>query len=212
MFIYIDYIKMKILIKNFSLLTITLLIASCAIVKENSGRLCADDDGVFHKCEDISSIVGKEKQDNTLFKPGTNFQTINEYTEQMVYILYQKISLQNIEKAIAVPPFISLPSTEGGSQQLNAGIADAFVVDMQNIGLPAAEFLLTNSSEKDQTNFQSYIKELTGSQDFGYVLKGTMRKGALGTMVYARIIDIETKKVIASTSKFLPKYLVRLLK
>ena len=202
---------MKILIKNISLLSITLLVASCSIVTENSRRLCADDDGIFHKCEDISGIVKKEKQDNTLFKPGSNFQTINEYTEQMVYVLYQKISLQNIEKAIAVPPFISLPSTEGGRQQLNASIADAFVVDMQNIGLPAAEFLLTNSSEEDQTNFRNYIKELFGSKKFGYVLKGTMRKGTRGTMVYARIIDIETKKVIASTSKFLPKYLVRLL-
>jgi len=216
MFIYIDYIKMKILIKNVSVVFIVLLTASCSMMEKSASRLCADDEGDFHQCKDITlsakNSVNKEyTRDANLFKPGTNFQTINEYTEQMVYVLFQKLSLQTIEKSIAVPPFISIPYTNTGNKQLNVSVAEAFVVDMQNIGLPVAEFILTNSSENEQTNFISYIEELAGSQHFGYVLKGTIREKQHGAMIHAKIINVETKKVIASTSKFLPNYLVSLL-
>ncbi len=213
MFIYIDFIKMKRSIRHLSLLLIVLLTASCSTTDESPTRLCANDQGDFHECEDITVTVNKEENvDSNLFKPGTNFQTINDYTEQMVHVLFQKASLQNIDKAIAVPPFISIPSTAIGNQQFNVIVAEAFVVDMQNIGLPVAEFILTDYSDNEQTDFLSYIEERAGSQHFGYVLKGTLRERELGTMVYARIIDVKTKRVIASTSKLLPKYLVSLLK
>lgn len=211
---------MKILINNVSVVFIVLLTASCSMMEKSSSRLCVDDEGYFYQCEDITVSVNnsaknsakkEDTRDANLFKPGTNFQTINEYTEQMVYVLYQKLSLQNLEKSIAVPPFISIPYTNTDNKQLNVSVAEAFVVDMQNIGLPVAEFILTNSSENEQTNFISYIEELAGSQHFGYVLKGTIREKKHGAMIHAKIINVETKKVIASTSKFLPNYLVSLL-
>lgn len=204
---------MKISIRNLSLLLFVLLTTGCSMNEKSTSRLCANDEGDFYKCEDITLIGTKEEsRDSNLFKPGTNFQTINEYAEQMVHVLYQKVSVQNIEKSIAVPPFISIPYSKQGNKQLNVSVAEAFVVDMQNIGLPVAEFILTNASENEQTNFISYIEELAGSEYFGYVLKGTIREIEQGTMLHAKIIDVETKQVIASTSKFLPKYLVNLLK
>lgn len=216
MFIHIDFIKMKISIRNISLLLIVLLTASCSMIEKSASRLCANDNGDFYQCEDVmltaEAVVEEEKRDSNLFKPGTNFQTINEYTEQMVHVLFKKVSENNIEKPIAVPPFISISSTPGTNQELNVSVAEAFIVEMQNIGLPVAEFILTNSTEHEQTNFLSYIEELAGSQHFGYVLKGTMRERKHGTMVHAKIINVETKKVIASTSKILPNYLVSLLK
>lgn len=201
---------MKISINNLSLLLITLLTTSCTMINENSNRLCADDDGNFYQCEELLLMDKEKKSETNLFKPGTNFQTINEYTEQMVHVLFQKISQKNIEQAIAVPPFIYLSSTEEDNQ-LNTGIAEAFVVDMQNIGLPVAEFALTNASDEEQRDFLSYLEALSESPNFGYVLKGTMRERGHGTMIYAKIINVKTKKVIASTSKFLPKYLASLL-
>lgn len=206
---------MKISIRNISLLLIVFLTASCSMIEKDTSRLCANDDGDFYKCEDVTltaEVKVEEKRDANLFKPGTNFQTINEYTEQMVHVLFKKVSEKNIEKPIAVPPFISISSTPGTNQELNVSVAEAFIVEMQNIGLPVAEFILTNSTEHEQTNFLSYIEELAGSQHFGYVLKGTMRERKHGTMVHAKIINVETKKVIASTSKILPNYLVSLLK
>jgi TolB-like protein len=227
MFIYIDFIKMRISIRNFSLLLVVLVTTGCSMIEKsvssisnlssvsspnNSERLCANDEGEFYKCEDVVHIAKKEKtRDTKLFRPGTNFQTINEYTEQMAYVLSQNISLKNIEKSIAVPPFISVPYSKSGNQQLNVSVAEAIVVSMQNIGLPVAELILTNSSDEKQINFISYIEELAESQHFGYVLKGTIGEKIHGTMIHAKIIDLETKEVIASTSKFLPKYLVSLL-
>lgn len=162
------------------------------MVENSSSRVCANDDGAFYKCEDIPVIAKEKDHDTNLFKPDSSFQTINEYTEQMVHVLYQKVSQQNIDKAIGVLPFVSLSSTGEKSQKSNTSVAEAFVADMQNMGIPVSEFIISNSS------------------DFDYVLKGTMKERRDGTMVYAKIINLETKEVIASTSKFLPNYLLGL--
>ena len=80
---------------------------------------------------------------------------------------------------------------------------------MQSIGLPAAELLIANTTTDFQADYLTYLEESSGNDDIGYVVKGTMRKTQNGVMIYARVIDIESKKVIASTSKLLPLYLVQ---
>ncbi|MCP5076597.1 MAG: hypothetical protein GY951_00850, partial [Psychromonas sp.] len=120
MFIYMDNGKIKISIKSVSLLLITLFITGCSMAPKEVSRLCANDEGDFSKCEPSPFITTKQNQENSnRFNPNTNFQKINEYTEQLAYALYQQVSSKNIKKTIAVPPFIYFSSAGLGSRQLN---------------------------------------------------------------------------------------------
>ncbi len=203
----------EISIKSISLLLITFFITGCSTAHKEASRLCANDEGDFYKCEDTPFITTKQNQENSArFNPNTNFQTINEYTEQLAYALYQKVSNKNIKKTIAVPPFICFSSTGLGSRRLNARMAEAFVIDMQSMGLPVAYFSLSNNSYEEQTNFLNYIESIPENQHFGYVVKGTIKETKGGAMIYTSIIDIATQKDIAATSKFLPKYLLNTFK
>lgn len=200
--------SLKTSIKICSLFFVGLITTGCSSVDEST-RLCANEQGDFYQCNDVELV-----QENTIkksydFQSERSFQTINEYTEQMVYRLHQKLSNHKIEKSIIVPPFVSLSVIETSNPHLSIDLAEAFILDMQSIGLPAAELLIANTTTDFQADYLTYLEESSGNDDIGYVVKGTMRKTQNGVMIYARVIDIESKKVIASTSKLLPLYLVQ---
>lgn len=200
--------SIKTLIKVSSLFLGAVLVAGCSTIDE-SKRLCADDNGDFYQCKDVDVVVSKEKNKTYDFQSERSFQTINEYTEQMVYQLNKKLSNKNIQRTIMVPPFTSLSNIHSSNVNLSVDLAEAFIIDMQHIGLPAAELLVANTSIDYQADYLTYLEELSGNDDIGYIVKGTMRETANGIMIYARVIEIESKKVIASTSKLLPYYLIK---
>lgn len=177
-----------------------------------SDRLCVSDAGEFYPCEEITGqATNKQTQvaNNTAyFAPSTNFQQLGEYTEQMVYVIFDKISLQNIDKTIAVPPFISWAPGLSVNGPLNIELAELFIADMQNMGLPVAENVLTYADANTTNDYLNTIPYIQVNDDIGYVLKGTIRENEQGVMVYAKIINVETKAVIAATSKLIPHYLV----
>lgn len=175
-------------------------------------RLCVNDNGDFYTCDEIKMAKqANENQENStsnLFKPGTNFQSLGEYTEQMVYVIFDKLSMHNVDKAIAVPPFISsIPNTASDSK-LNIELAELFIADMQNIGLPVAENILTYADPSEESDFLNTIAYIQNNEEVGYILKGTIRENDKGIMIYAKIINVESKVIIASTSKLIPHYLL----
>jgi TolB-like protein len=201
-------ISVKTLMKISGFFISTVLVAGCSSVDEST-RLCADNNGDFYQCMDVKIVEENTKNKSHDFQSEHSFQSINEYTEQMVYQLNKKLLSHDIERTIMVPPFASLSGVGSSNSHLAVDLAEAFLIDMQNIGLPASELLVANTSIDYQADYLTYLDQLSGREDIGYIVKGTMRETANGIMIYARVIEIESKKVIASTSKLLPFYLVK---
>jgi len=185
-----------------------ILATACSSI-DDSTRLCADDNGDFYQCQDIDLVENKVVKKSHDFQSERSFQTLSEYTEQMVYQLNKKVSGRNFERTIIVPPFSALSSISSSNPHLAIDLAEAFIIDMQNIGLPTAELLVANTSTDYQADYLIYLEEASASDDIGYIVKGTMRETKNGVMIYARIIEIDSRKVIASTSKLLPFYLIK---
>lgn len=178
----------------------------------NVKRLCVNDEGDFYQCKEMElsnqSTDNKDEFKSHLFQPGTNFQSLGEYTEQMVYVIFDKLSVNPVVKSIAVPPFISVLPNSASDSKLNIELAELFIADLQNIGLPVAENVLTYAEPSEKNDFLNTIAYIQNNEDVGYILKGTVRKNDKGIMIYAKIINVESKAVIASTSKLIPQYLV----
>jgi TolB-like protein len=189
-----------------------LLIAGCS-TSEETVRLCADDEGDFHPCADIEMSEAKSQIEidptSPDFQSTRSFQTLNEYTEQMVHQLSKKLSGHEINKLIMVPPFVALSPFESSNDYLSVDIAEAFIVDMQCAGFPTAELIVANISDDYEADYLTYLDESIDNSDVGYVVKGSMRKTVNGIMIYAKVIDLKSKKVIASTNKLLPLYLIQ---
>ncbi|MGB1199484.1 MAG: FlgO family outer membrane protein [Thalassotalea sp.] len=198
-------------IKHLLIIVLLTPLASCSLSQissfdlggQQAERLCTNNNGELSLCKNIQQI-----NKNTLFQPNINFQSLGEYTEQMVYVIYKKISVNPVEKLIAVPPFISSPPNEG---KLAIELAELFIADMQNIGLPVAENILTYSESNEEANYLNTVAYIQNNEDVGYILKGTIRENNKGIIIYAKIINVESKAVIASTSKLIPHYLLNKL-
>ncbi len=192
-----------------SAIFLSVILATACSGIDDSTHLCADDNGDFHQCTDIETVVESKEKKSKDFQSERSFQTLSEYTEQMVYQLNKKVSDRNFERTIIVPPFTSLSAISSSNPHLAIDLAEAFIIDMQNIGLPTAELLVANTSTDYQADYLIYLEESSASDDIGYIVKGTMRETKNGVMIYARIIEIDSRKVIASTSKLLPFYLIK---
>ena len=112
-----------------------------------------------------------------------------------------------VDQPIVVASFVFLDSSLQNTDTLGIQIAESFINDLQQIGLPVSDHKLMgvlNINEKGDFAFSRNPAQYFNQANMGYVLTGTMQKNSRGLVVNARIINATNNKVIASTSKFLP--------
>lgn len=142
------------------------------------------------------------------FFPTANYQTIGEYTEQIVAVLLDKSAEHNFDRPIAVPPFMSLISEETYSGHLAIELPESIIANLRDEDVYVAEYRLTPPLPENELPYEDIIESLIESQKFGYVLKGTIRNNPHGVTVFVKIIQLDTQAVIASASKHLPQYMI----
>jgi TolB-like protein len=176
----------------------------------NTARLCANDDGSFDTCIDMSpekeSTSVEHKKNNNL-----HFNMLGEYTEQMAVELERDVYSLQIDEAIAVASFVHLDTSLRNTNALGIQLAESFINELQQIGLPVIDHKLMgvlDINDKGDFAFSRNMSDLYNEINIGYVLTGTMLRNSRGILVNARLIDYKTNVVIASSSKLLPTLLV----
>jgi TolB-like protein len=182
------------------------------LLSTNSTKLCADDDGIFSSCEDM--LVENKTNESLPSVPSTklHFNMLGEYTEQMAADLQNDVRGIQVDELIVVASFVHLDSSLQNTNTLGIQLAEFFINDLQQIGLPVADHKLMGTLDvngkgdfafsRDMEQFYSYV-------DIGYVLTGTMIKNSRGLIVNARLVNFKTNAVVASSSKFLPNIVVK---
>lgn len=176
-----------------------------------NNRLCARDNGEFYQCHDMhveEKIISKH---SSLFSTDLHFQVLGEYTEQMATDLQHDLNDIVIDGPIVVASFVYLDSSLQTSGQLGNQLAEYFINDLQQIGLPVSDHKLTgtlNVNSKGDFVFSRDANQIWDPIDIGYVFAGTMHKNSRGVMVNARLMNFKTKGVLASASKLIPNILL----
>jgi TolB-like protein len=142
---------------------------------------------------------------------GFYFNGLGEYTQQMAAELQNDVQGMHVDAPIVVASFVHLDSSLQNTNTLGIQLAEFFINDLQQIGLPVADHKLMGTLDvtakgdfafsRDMEQFYSYV-------DIGYVLTGTMIKNSRGLIVNARLVNFKTNAVVASSSKFLPNIVV----
>lgn len=174
-------------------------------------KRCADEGGGFHNCKGMQLQNKTSKSESTLFNVNLHFNRLSEYTEQMAADLQNDVRGMQVEQTIVVASFVHLDSTLQTTDALGIQLAESFINDLQQIGLPVADHKLMgvlNVNEKGDFAFSRDTGQFYNEVNIGYVLTGTMQKKSKGLVVNARLINYTTNKVIASASKFLPNVVV----
>jgi TolB-like protein len=180
-------------------------------LSSNSTKLCADDDGIFSSCEDM--LVENEISESLPSLPSTelHFNMLGEYTEQMAADLQNDVRGIQVNELIVVASFVHLNSSLQTTDTLGNQLAEYFINDLQQIGLPVADHKLMgvlDVNDKGDFAFSRDMGQFYNNVNIGYVLTGTMLKNSRGLVVNARIINFKTNAVVASSSKFLPDIVV----
>jgi TolB-like protein len=178
---------------------------------ENSTKLCADDDGNFSNCDDmlVENKISETKPN--LASTHFNLNVLSEYTEQMAADLQNDVRDMQVDEPIIVASFVHLDSTLQTTDTLGIQLAESFINELQQIGLPVSDHKLTGVLEvndKGDFAFSRNMEQFYNDVNIGYVLTGTMLKNSRGLVINARIINFKTNVVVASTSKFLPNIVV----
>ena len=179
--------------------------------KETSTKLCANDDGTFHDCEDMWKQNKIIEPHPSLFRTDLHLNRLSEYTQQMAADLQQDVQGLQIDQSIVVASFVNLSSSLQSTNSLGIQLAESFINDLQQIGLPVADHKLMgvlDVNSKGDFAFSRNMEQFFNDVNIGYVLTGTMVKNDRGMVVNARIINFTTNKVVASSSKFLPNFMV----
>jgi len=205
---------MKTFIKMLLIILIPSSLISCASNK--TSRLCAHDNGAFYECNDLkasrSNNSNMSYSSPSAFSPNLHFQLLSEYTEQMAAELQKDLIGVEIETPIVVASFVYFDSTLNRTNNLGNQLAEYFINDLQEIGLPVSDHRIAKTfkiSPEGDFTFSRNMSELKTNIEIGYVLTGTLVKNDRGVVVNARLINYKTNVIAASTSKFLPNIAIR---
>jgi TolB-like protein len=149
--------------------------------------------------------------DTTQFNPNKHHKSLVNYVEQMALDLTDTMQVAPQDAAIAVTSFVDLDASLTTASQLGNQLSETFIHQLQKFGYSAVDFktanLITVNKQGDFT-FTRDTRKLAGTNIASHVLSGTLIYRADGVVINARVINIENKRLAASSRTFIPLYVL----
>lgn len=149
--------------------------------------------------------------DTTQFNPNKHHKSLVNYVEQMALDLTDTMQVAPQDAAIAVTSFVDLDASLNTASQLGNQLSETFIHQLQKFGYSAVDFktanLITVNKQGDFA-FTRNTRKLAGTNIASHVLSGTLIYRADGVVINARVINIENKRLAASSRTFIPLYVL----
>ncbi|MBB1336992.1 FlgO family outer membrane protein [Pseudoalteromonas sp. SR44-2] len=170
---------------------------------------------------DLASMLKTAEQKSTQddangnqFTPLQHHKTLANYVEQMALDLvdtleYESDTDTNIN--IAVTTLVDLDSSLTKSNQLGNQISETLIHQLQKFGYGVVDFKTTQTIDVNSRGdfaFSRDIEKLSEEQMASHVLAGTLIYRHDAVVVNTRVINAHTKKIVASSRKLIPIYVL----
>ncbi|KEY90975.1 flagellar protein [Candidatus Photodesmus blepharus] len=132
--------------------------------------------------------------------------TLNFFVESMTEDLIMSNTRVSSQTPIAIVSFVDLQSMDTTNWLGNA-VSEGFIYQFQRHGFRVIDFKTTGSiqvTRQGEFAFSRDWKKLEKEQEIQYILTGTMMRQEGGVLVNARIIEMQSRVVVASAQGFLP--------
>lgn len=190
-------------------------LSGCQLLVANHADWCVTDTGKYKECGDmhvehVSVIPSSEPQPSHPLTSAMNHKSLNEYVEQMALHMSDRIDPYNVAP-IAVTSFVTFDSSLNRTNMLGNQIAESFISELQNFGMPVVDFKTTGAisvTPVGDFSFSRDFNSLSDVQHIGYVLSGTMVQKSEGVLIHARIVGVKSKVVLAATSQLIPQFII----
>jgi len=138
-------------------------------------------------------------------------KNINHYVRGIMQEMVENLQYVNDKTPLAVSSFVFLDDDYSNGSLLGNQIAESFMHELHNFGVPVIDFKTTDYVRVTQTGdfvFSRDYLELDPEQNFQYVLAGTLVSHQGGVLVNARIVGLTSKAVVGSAQGFLPQSVI----
>ena len=199
-----------------SISALSLLLSGCNLM---GGAPKAESEQTVVSDLDFNQIMAQMQQndeqeqyaDTTQFNPNKHHKSLVNYVEQMALDLTDTMQVAPQDAAIAVTSFVDLDASLTTASQLGNHLSETFIHQLQKFGYSAVDFktanLITVNKQGDFA-FTRNTRKLAGTNIASHVLSGTLIYRADGVVINARVINIENKRLAASSRTFIPLYVL----
>ena len=148
------------------------------------------------------------------FTPLKHHKTLANYVEQMALDLVDTLEFESDTDAninIAVTTLVDLDSSLTKSNQLGNQISETLIHQLQKFGYGVVDFKTTQTIDVNSRGdfaFSRDIEKLSEDQMASHVLAGTLIYRSDAVVVNTRVINAHTKKIVASSRKLIPIYVL----
>lgn len=134
-------------------------------------------------------------------------KNINHFVRGIMHSLVDNIHYINDKTPIGVASFVFLDSQYNQSNLLGNQIAESFMHEVHQFGIPVIDYKTTDYIRVTKTGdyiFSRDFLELKDELPIKYVLAGTLVKHQSGILINARIIGLTSKAIVASAQGYIP--------
>ena len=200
------------ILKLILLTFIFILLTACTSTSENRDNEC-ELDLVDSYCDEVEVEVNK---DALVFKTKADYvinntKLLSEYVEQMAMGLMDSFQAYAPDTKIAVTSFVDLNGNLQSTNMLGNQISESFIHEVQQYGIPVVDFKVMQYIEVNNRGdfvFSRNNQKLAESLEADYILSGTLVYTASGVVVNARIVNMSSKVIIASTKGLIPTFIL----
>ena len=170
---------------------------------------------------DLASMLKTAEQKSTQddandnqFTPLQHHKTLANYVEQMALDLVDTLEFESDTDTninIAVTTLVDLDSSLTKSNQLGNQISETLIHQLQKFGYGVVDFKTTQTIDVNSRGdfaFSRDIEKLSEEQMASHVLAGTLIYRSDAVVVNTRVINAHTKKIVASSRKLIPIYVL----
>jgi TolB-like protein len=201
-------------------------LTACSMSSNMSGRalnsndnICVSQSGMVVTCgvivpktmNDSGSNIDTDLMNSHTLEASSNSVMLGEYVEQIATDLLQNMLVPVTETSVGITPFVEFSTNLSSINMLGAILAEEFIFELQRNGIMVVDYKVQDSVEvkgRGDFIFSRDNTKLTLNGVMQYVLVGTLIYNKQGIWINARIVDIESKKVVSSAKKLVPYFIL----
>lgn len=147
----------------------------------------------------------------TLFDSARTHKTLKDYVSQLAMQLMDRATRVRSDDLIGVVSFVNLDSELTNTNPVGNQLAEYMIGEMQHFGVSVVDFKVGESikvGSRGDFVFSRDEEQLADELAMDHVLTGTLIYRSNGISVNARIIELSTKRVIATSNITIPDFVV----
>lgn len=173
-----------------------------------------DDDGdAQHSANAVHNAPAMSYRNRlpTLFESTRTHKTLKDYVSQLAMQLMDRATRMRSDDLIGVVSFVNLDSQLTNTNPIGNQLAEYFIGEMQHFGVAVVDFKVGESIQVGNRGdfiFSRDADQLAEELAMDHILTGTLIYRSNGISVNARIIELSSKRVIATSNITIPDFVV----